>query len=917
MAAGEEKRADPDALLASLKDETRGKLTVFLGAAAGVGKTYAMLQAAREHLAEGVDVVIGWAETHGRRETEALLQGVPTIPPRHLDYREKTFAEMDLDTLLARRPELALVDELAHTNVPGSRHARRHQDVEELLSQGMDVFTTLNIQHVESLNDVVARITGVIVRETVPDKILDAAEIKLVDIPPEELLQRLQEGKVYVPDQAREALRKFFRLGNINALRELALRYAAQRVDSELETYMRAHAIPGPWPVGERVMVCISPSPLSAQLIRAAYRMASSLKAEWLAVSVETPRRLAGNAAEKDSLARNLRLAEELGAEIITITGNDVAEELLRIARRRNATQIIIGKPLYSRVWEWLHGSVVDKIIRHSEGINVHVIPGRPQPNQSPRPFRAPQQAPARRVPPFASFAGALGMVLFITFLNYLFKPFLDIVDIALAYLLPILISAIQGGIGPSVAAAVLGILAFDFFFVPPFFSLTVANIHYLLTFTIFVLVALLTGTLAGRLQQHVKNTREREARIATLYALSREIAVVPDLDSALGTGAKKIAETIDGDVAVMLPDESGKLTVPAGASPQGSGFLNENERAVATWVFEHGQIAGRGTDTLGGATGLYVPLRTEGSTVGVLGIRLHHPEGYLQPQERNLLEAFSNLIAVAVNRIKLAEQARQAYLLAESERLWLALFNSLSHELRTPLASIIGGVTGLLEGGELYSSSTRRELLQTIRQEAERMNRLVGNLLDMARLKSGMLQLNKEWSDIQDIIGVAVSRFGEPLSTRPLKIEIEPGLPLVPADFALIEQVLVNLLDNALKYSEPGSEIFISARRKGKEIEVVVADRGQGIPPEELGQVFDKFYRLKTSRQVSGTGLGLTICKDIVEAHGGRIWAENNPGGGTVIIFVLPFGDKTPGKIPAAGGGDGDGGQGSADSGY
>jgi two-component system sensor histidine kinase KdpD len=899
-----EKRADPDALLASMKNEGRGRLTIFLGAAAGVGKTYAMLESARERLAEGVDVVAGWVETHGRKETEALLKGLPAVPPHMLEYRGREFAEMDLDALLERRPELVLVDELAHTNIPGSRHARRHQDMEELLAAGINVYTTLNIQHLETLNDIVAQITGVIVRETVPDRILEtASQIRLVDIPPEELIQRLKEGKVYVPEQAGEALRKFFRSGNINALRELALRYTAKRVDRQVEDYMRLHGIAGPWPAGERVLVCVSQSPFSAQLIRVARRMAEGLQSEWLAVNVEAPRRRPASEAEKDQLAKNLSLARELGAETITLTAGNVAEELLELARKRNVSQIIIGKPLHSRLWEWLHGSVVDKVIRQSQEISVHVIPGKPKEDRAKQ-----AAAPARQTFVLAPYTGVTLMLGLITVLAILLRPYLDLVDIALVYLLPVLFSAVRWGTGPAVFAAVVGLLTFDFFFIPPTLTFTVANLRYLISFAIFLLVALLTGTLSARLRQQVIRSRQRETRTAALYALSSEIAAVADLNAVLESVARKVADTVEGKVLLLLPDKSGKLLLQASSAALGDSLLVDNEWAVATWVYEHNEIAGRGTDTLGGASGLYIPLRTEQGARGVLGVWFDGAERYLQPEQRRLLEAFAGLAAVALARIQLTEQAREAQLLAESESLRTSLFNALSHDLRTPLASIIGSVTGLLEEDSVYTPDARRDLLQNIKQGATRMNRLINNLMDMARLESGMLQLHKEWCDIQDIIGVALGRLDELLKSRPVEVHIQPDMPLLRADCVLIEQVLVNLLDNALKFSETGSEIVISASSGKKLAEVSVADRGLRIPAEDMERVFDKFYRLHSPRQVSGTGLGLAICKGIIEAHGGQIWASDNPAGGVIITFILPLADEAPGSIPEQGKGGSDG---------
>lgn len=895
-----EKRVTPDALPASMGKKGYGRLTLFLGAAAGVGKTYAMLEAAREKLAEGLDVVVGWVNTHGRTETETLLEGLPSIMSCRQEYRDKRYEEMDLDAVLALRPEIAIVDELAHTNAPDSRHPKRYQDVEELLSMGINVYTTLNIQQVESLNDIVAQITGVTVKETVPDSILEVSQIQLVDIPPEELIERLNAGKVYVHGNSGEPTQKFFRPGNINALREMALRYTARRVDRQVESYMRMHGIAGPWPAGERVMVCVSPSPFSAQLIRIARRMADGLQSEWLAVYIETPRRHPASEAEKDRLSKNLHLAEELGAETLNITGNDVAEELLDLARKRNVSQIIIGKPLHSKLWEWLHGSVVEKIIRMSQDISVHVIPGLPQQERERKVISM-----LRPGVPLIPYAGTLLAMILVTFLSSLLAPFLGLVNIALVYLLPVLFSAVKWGTGPAVVAAVLGILYFDFFFVPPTLTFTVGDLRYLFSFFIFILVALFTGTLSTSVNQQVINSRRREARISALYSLSRNIAAVPELEKVAGSIVNKVAETIEGQVVLFLPDKKGKLVMIARSTPHVDNFLNENEGAVSAWVYNHGQKAGRGTDTLGTSEGLYLPLLAEQGVRGVLGIRANNPEIYFQPEQLRLLDAFTSLAAMAVTRAQLAEQAKASHMLTESERLRTALFNSLSHDLRTPLASITGAVTGLLESDNVYSPQVRRELLKNIQLGALRMNRFVNNLLDMARLESGLLKLNKDWCDIQDIIGVALGRLDATLSNRPLKIDIQTDLPLVQADFVLIEQVLVNLIDNALKYSEPGSEIAISVRVNNQYVEVSVSDIGQKIPSEEIEKIFDKFYRLKSPRLVSGTGLGLAICKGFIEAHGGRIWAHNNPDIGVVMTFTLPLEKHVSTMASADGEGD------------
>lgn len=901
-----EKRLDADELLASLEQEGQGKLTIFLGAAAGVGKTYAMLEAAREKLAEGIDIVVGLVETHGRAETEAMLKGLLVIPTKAQDYKGKTFSEMDLDGILARSPQIVLVDELAHTNLIGSRHKKRYMDVQELLLAGISVYTTLNIQHLETLNDIVAQITGITVRETVPDKILEtASQIKLIDIPPEQLIQRLKDGKVYIAGQANEALKSFFRPGNINALRELALRYTAQRVDRQLECYMRVHGIAGPWPTGEKVLVCISASPFSAKLIRAAKRMATSQNAEWLAVHVEPHlHRFSKNEAEKDSMAKNLRLAETLGAEIIGLTGDDIADEILEVAIKRNVSQIIIGKPNHSHFWSIVHGSVVDKVILNSQGISIHVIPGGQQEVGQSKKTSAVKindkgtDAQQRRamlvIPLIVSFFMIVIMALIINPIS----SFLGIVNISMLFMLPVLLIAARWGRLPAVITAIMGVLTFDFFFVPPFLSFTVSDVRYIISFAIFVLVALITGTLSDKLRKQINYSRQREGRVSALYALSRDIAAVHKMDDVLESIAGKIANTLEGQVVLLLPNENAKLELKKNSGSDN--FLNDSELAVASWVFNRGQKAGKGTETLGAAAALYLPLSIEQGVQGVLGICFNESEAQFNPERIRLLEAFVGLAAMAINRIKLAEQARQALNLVESERLRTALFNSLSHDLRTPLSSIIGAVTGLLEDQKgLYSPESRHDLLEIILHGAERMNRFVSNLLDMARLESGMLKLKIDWCDLQDIIGVAVNRLGDLLAHRPLDIKVQPNLPLVQGDYILIEQVLINLLDNALKYSKEDSEIVVTIQQRGKQIETAVANQGEGIPDADLSKVFDKFYRLNSPLQVSGTGLGLAICKGIIEAHGGEIYATNNKLGGVTITFTLPLSKQPMGEVP------------------
>ncbi len=891
-------RTDPDALLASRQRVERGVLTVFLGAAAGVGKTYAMLLAAHERLAAGVDLTIGWVESHGRAETEALLHGLPAVAASRIECPERVFPEMDIDALLARHPALAIVDELAHTNIPGARHTRRYQDVEELLAAGINVYSTLSVQHIESLNDIVARITGVRMRETVPDKVLENAVIKLVDIPPEELLARLREGKVYIPEQAGEELHTFFRPGNLGALRELALRYAASQVDRDVETYMKAHAISGPWPKAERVLVCVGPSPLSLQLIRSAYRLAVSLRGEWIAFHVETPRRPTSRPA-REQLARNLRLAEDLGAEVITVTGDDIAEEVLRISAQRNVTQLLIGKPIRGAWGQWLHGAaVVDKIIRRSQGIGIHVIPGRPAPHEpAPPTFKVPRQG----LP--ASLLWTFGMVGVVTVLGKLTESVLGPVNIALAFLLPIMTSALLWGTFCAIGAAIGSIFAFDVLFVSPIFRFTVDDGKYLFAFAMFLIVAIWVGTMASRQQQHLSNLREREKRIRALYGLSQKIAATADLATILAIATKMISEAAGVHTAMLVPDEEGQLQVRASAAPgvaEAGKLITPNDLAVAAWVLENGHMAGRGTETLAGCQALLLPVRTEGKQVGVLAVWPDVTERILPSEQKHLLEAFASLIAIAVNRVRLFEQIRQAYRLEESERLWMALFNSLSHDLRTPLAAITGAVTTLLADGGIYDESSRQELLRAIETEAARLNRLVANLFDMARLKSGKLQLHKEWCDIADIIGIAAGHFPSLAGSRRLSLVVDQEVPLVQADPALLEQVLLNLLDNALKYSRPESEIKIDARRMNDGMVVAISDYGSRIPHKDLARIFDLFYRGRTPENIDGTGVGLAICKAVVEAHGGCIEGRNEEDGRVTFSFTLPLAGEAPTGIPS-----------------
>ncbi len=879
-------RPDPDKLLAQIQAEEqqqqRGRLKIFLGYAAGVGKTYAMLEAAHQRKREGVDVVIGYVETHKRVETEALVAGLELIPPRQITYHNIQLSEMDIDAILKRKPRLVLVDELAHTNVPGSRHAKRYADVEELLDAGIDVYTTINTQHIESLNDVVAQITGMTVRETIPDSVIDdVTDIELIDLPPDELIKRLQDGKVYVPDQAQRAIEKFFRKGNLTALRELTMRRAAERVDDQMRAYMRTSSIPGPWPASERLLVCISPGALGERLIRNARRLADELKAEWFAVYVETPNQSRVSQEQLDQVAKSLRLAEELGARTRTLPGDSVAETILAYAHRHNVTKIIAGKPVYSRWIEFLRGSTVDRLIRMSGKIDVYVISSEAEPQQTRKLVEG--WRPHR---PLGRYMLGLLLVAAATGLGTLVNPYIHPTNLIVIFLLAVVLAAVYLGRGPSIMVSILGVAAFDYFFVPPRLTLAVADTEYLLTFIGLLAVSLVISQLTATLRGQSEAVQRREVETVELYELGRDLTVAANLDAVAQAAISHVGQTFSREVAIFLPLKD-DLRVYANSPGLA---ISENEQAVAMWVFEHGQEAGRGTETLPEASMRYQPLKTTQGVVGVLGVKPIDPARHLTRDQHRTLDAFVNQIGLAVERASLVEQARQAEVLEITDKLQTALLNSISHDLRTPLVSITGALSSLADEQIILDANARRSLIETAVEEADRLNRLVGNLLDMTRLESGAMRFKKESLDIQDVVGSALEELGGRLGKRAVNIDIPSELPLVQLDFVLVERVLVNVIDNAIKYSPGDTPIEIKAHAAGAFLEIEVADLGTGIPPEDLTRIFDKFYRVQRPDNVSGTGLGLSISKGIVQAQGGFIAAENRPGGGTIITISLPL---------------------------
>jgi two-component system, OmpR family, sensor histidine kinase KdpD len=885
-----EGRPDPDVLLDRARDEEaherRGRLKVFLGAVAGVGKTYAMLHAARERKTEGVDVIVGWVDTHGRAETEALLPGLEVLPRRPVEYRGQSLREFDLDLAITRRPTLVLVDELAHTNAPGSRHAKRWQDVMELLDGGIHVYTTLNIQHLESLNDVVAQITGVIVRETLPDSVLEQAdEVELIDLPPEDLLQRLKEGKVYVPEQAAEAVRNFFRKGNLIALRELALRRTADSVDVQMRHYMRDHAIRKTWPVTERIIACVGSSPHSVRVVRAAKRFADALRAEWIVAYVETPAHAHLSDVDQARLAETLRLAEQLGAETVVLSGHTVSEEILAHARRRNVSKIVVGKPEYRRWRHRLFGTIADELIRGAGETDVYVISGEETSNV---PYVAPR---LRRGVGWLPYARATGIVTLCTGLAWMMFPYFELSNLIMVYLLGVVLVASRSEPGPSIAASVLSVAAFDFFFVPPYLTFAVSDTQYFVTFAVMLVVALVISGFTVRIRWLAAAAGQRERRTAALYALSRDLAGTRGVTSILEAATRHIAEVFRGRVVFFLPDAVGVLT--AQVSP--GGFeLDSTEVGVSRWVFEHNQPAGRGTGTLPGAKALYLPLAASRGPIGVLGLWSNDPHTFETPEQLHQLETFANQTALAVERGLLAEEAHAVQVRMETEKLRSSLLSSVSHDLRTPLAAITGASSSLLETGDRLDSETRRELLETIGDEANRLSRLVHDLLEMSRLESGAVKAHMEWHPLEEIIGAALARVGKTHKDRQMVTRLPDNLPMVSVDDVLIEQVLVNLLDNAAKYSPRNTPVEVAAHREEDAVVVAVSDKGPGLDSEDLERIFEKFYRGKHPHG-RGVGLGLAICRGFVEAHGGRIWATNRVDGGAAFRFTLPLTGTPP----------------------
>ena len=885
-----DRRPSPDALLRQADQEARGHLKIFLGAAPGVGKTYEMLHAAQAKRREGVDVVVGIVETHGRSETEALIEGLEVIPRQRFEYKGRWLEEMPLDAILERRPQLVLVDELAHTNAPGGRHPKRYLDVEELLGAGIDVYATLNIQHVESLNDVVAQITRIRVRETVPDSIIDRAdELEVVDLTPDDLIQRLREGKVYVPQQAERAVRHYFQPGNLTALRELALRCTAQRVDAQMVDYMRAHAIAGPWAAGERVLVGINQDPSCASVVRYARRLADRLDAPWTAIHVETSRSQRLPSEARDRIADCLRLAERLGGEALSVPAANVADGMIEYARANNSTHLVIAKSHRPRWSEWLRGSTTHQLIRLAGDISVHVVAERAQ--ERPAAVSDAAVRPAPEIRPAAgpnAYLGSTGFVAVALGIGIVLQQFLAVSNLSLVFLTAVLASAVAYGLWPSLFACLISVLAYNFFFLPPLYTFTIADPENVVALFFFAVAAVIVSNLAARAHAQAVSARQRAKTTEDLYLFARKLAGAVILDDLLWATAFQFASMLKVNVVLLLPDGD-MIAVRAAYPPEDR--LGEADLAAAKWSWKNNQPAGRGADTLPGAKRLFLPMRTGRGPVGIVGLDSERPGPLLTPDQRRLFNALADQAASAIERIGLAHDVQQARLAAEAEKLRAALLTSISHDLRTPLASVLGSATSLRAYRHTLDDAAQDELIGTIQEEAERLNRFISNLLDMTRLEAGVVQPKSDLVDIGDIVGSALERAGLVLARHRVVVELSSDLPMVQLDSVLLEQVLFNLFDNAAKYAPIGSEVRLSARREGDAVRLQLIDEGPGIPAGDLERIFDKFYRAQIAdNRRGGTGLGLAICRGFVDAMGGTITAANRADRqGAVFTITLP----------------------------
>jgi two-component system sensor histidine kinase KdpD len=884
-------RPDPDALLASLNREQqraqRGKLKVFFGMCPGVGKTFAMLRAAQQEIREGVDLVVGIVETHKRPETEALLEGLPVIPRRQVNYRNIEITEMDLEAILARKPKLVLVDEFAHTNAPGSRHPKRYQDVVELLDSGIDVHTTLNVQHIESRADAVRQITGATVHETVPDSVFGLADqIELVDITPEALRERLIEGKVYMDGRAAAAAENFFKDTHLTALRELALRFVAEHVDKRLRELRSVGTLKTVWRSGERLLVAVGPSPSSTQLVRWTRRMAASQGASWIAVSVESSNPLDGESQRR--LERNLSLARELGAEVVVTHDTDVADALVRVALQNNATQIVVGKSRNARWIDLIHGgNLVDRLLRKGGTIDIYVVPAE-RAAESPTTWLDWRPAAAS---PGREYAEVFAVLAALTVASWFIVPHSGYLSVGLFFLLAVIILSLRVGPGPVLVAGVASALTWNFLFIPPIFTFAIARFEDGLMFCTYFVVAVISGQLTARVRAQARNERMREDRATALFHLTEALSAARTMDDAVFAALRQADAYFGATTALLLDDGNGSGLMPHFA---GSFVLNDKERAVADWAWRNRKRAGRFTDTLPSAEGFHLPLVREDTGIGVLILKMP-PDAALTLSQRDLADSFAAQLAQLVEREHLRAVGEREKLLAESDKLHRTLLDGVSHELKTPLAVLSAAVENLQAADE----ATRADLAGEIRMATRRLNRLVNNLLDQTRLESGALRPRLDWCDGHDLVNAAIDGVSDSLSGHPFETSIPRDLPLFRADAALMEQVIANLLLNSALHTPPGTEIFLAAGvdRAKSRIYFTVADRGPGLPAAMRGRLFQKFQRGDAAK-AGGLGLGLSIIRGFVTAQGGDVVAGENPGGGAVLTVYLPY--TAHGNVPA-----------------
>lgn len=885
-----QERPDPDALLQRVQQEEaqqrRGRLKIFFGANAGVGKTYAMLAAARTAQTQGTPLIVGVVETHGRSETEAMARGLPRLPPAHIQYRDRTLSEFDLDAALqfgAEHPgALVLLDEFAHSNVPGSRHPKRWQDAEELLAAGLDVWTTMNVQHLESLNDIVSGITGIRVWETVPDRVFDEAdEVVVVDLPPDELLQRLKAGKVYLPQQAERAAAHFFRKGNLLALRELALRRTADRVDEEMQAYRRASAVLPVWPNRESLLACVGPGAHGEQVVRSCARLAGQIEVPWHAVHVETPAMLRQPQSAREQPLRVLRLAEELGATTATLSAPDAAAALVRYAREHNLPRLVVGRPDELR-WPWRR-PLAERIATSGDDLDVLQVAlrgsGQPVPDT-----RKPPIAPVADWP-WRGFAAATAACAAAVLLATPLQDVLELSNTVMLFLLAVVGVGLRYGRASAVFAAFLGVGLFDFFFVQPRFSFAVTDVQYLVTFAVMLVVALVIGQLTAGLKVQAEAATLREHRMRSLYDMSRDLSAALLPEQVAEIGARFLSAEFNAPSSLLAADEKDRLQL----LPNGQGGQAPLDLAVAQWAFERGEAAGPGTDTLPLSSCLVLPLKAPMRLRGVLAIAAE-PVRLIGPEQRRLLDTCASLLAISLERIHYIDVARHSTVQIESERLRNSLLSAISHDLRTPLASLVG----LADTLNLAPPQQRPEVAEAIRQSALRMNALVNNLLDMARLEAGAVQLHRAWQPLEEVVGSALAACAGPLAGHPLSVQLPPDLPLLHLDAVLFERVLVNLLENAAKYTPPGSAIDIAAHATSAQVLLTIADHGPGLPKGREALVFEKFERGERESATPGVGLGLAICRAIVQAHGGSIQGHNRaaPHTGAVFTIALPRGN-------------------------